>query len=104
MSRLATCRRLTMRAQLALPVFMDTGFRRCDDAGQAAARFPPMKVSEFDFDLPPHLIADRPAVPRDSARLLEVAERLTDHVVRDLPTLLHPGDLLVFNDTRVIPA
>ena len=63
-----------------------------------------MKVSEFDFDLPPHLIADRPAVPRDSARLLEVADTLTDHTVRDLPNLLEPGDLLVFNDTRVIPA
>jgi len=63
-----------------------------------------MKVSDFDFDLPPSLIADRPAVPRDSARLLEVAETLHDHVVRDLPTLLRPGDLLVFNDTRVIPA
>jgi S-adenosylmethionine:tRNA ribosyltransferase-isomerase len=63
-----------------------------------------MKVSEFDFDLPAHLIADRPAVPRDSARLLEVAEAVRDHVVRDLPALLLPGDLLVFNDTRVIPA
>jgi S-adenosylmethionine:tRNA ribosyltransferase-isomerase len=63
-----------------------------------------MKVSEFDFDLPPQLIADRPAVPRDSARLLEVAASCRDHVVRDLPMLLEPGDLLVFNDTRVIPA
>ena len=63
-----------------------------------------MKVSDFDFDLPPQLIADRPAVPRDAARLLEVAETLRDHVVRDLPALLAPGDLLVFNDTRVIPA
>jgi S-adenosylmethionine:tRNA ribosyltransferase-isomerase len=63
-----------------------------------------MKVSEFDFDLPPHLIADRPAVPRDSARLLEVADTLHDHTVCDLPNLLRPGDLLVFNDTRVIPA
>jgi S-adenosylmethionine:tRNA ribosyltransferase-isomerase len=63
-----------------------------------------MKVSEFDFELPPQLIADRPAVPRDSARLLEVAESLRDRVVRDLPMLLEPGDLLVFNDTRVIPA
>ena len=63
-----------------------------------------MRVDLFDFDLPPALIADRPAVPRDSARLLEVAESLHDHVVRDLPALLRPGDLLVFNDTRVIPA
>jgi len=63
-----------------------------------------MKVSDFDFDLPPALIADRPAVPRDSARLLEVADGLRDHIVRELPVLLRPGDLLVFNDTRVIPA
>jgi len=63
-----------------------------------------VKVSDFDFALPPLLIADRPAVPRDSARLLEVTESLSDHVVRDLPKLLRPGDLLVFNDTRVIPA
>jgi S-adenosylmethionine:tRNA ribosyltransferase-isomerase len=63
-----------------------------------------MKVSDFDFDLPPALIADRPAVPRDSARLLEVADTLRDHIVRELPALLRPGDLLVFNDTRVIPA
>jgi S-adenosylmethionine:tRNA ribosyltransferase-isomerase len=63
-----------------------------------------MKVSDFDFDLPPALIADRPAVPRDAARLLEVAGTLRDHIVRELPALLRPGDLLIFNDTRVIPA
>jgi S-adenosylmethionine:tRNA ribosyltransferase-isomerase len=63
-----------------------------------------MRVDLFDFDLPPALIADRPAVPRDSARLLEVAESLGDYSVCDLPALLRPGDLLVFNDTRVIPA
>ncbi len=63
-----------------------------------------MRVDLFDFDLPPSLIADRPAVPRDAARLLEVAESLRDHIVRELPALLRPGDLLVFNDTRVIPA
>jgi S-adenosylmethionine:tRNA ribosyltransferase-isomerase len=63
-----------------------------------------MRVDLFDFDLPPQLIAGRPAVPRDSARLLEVAASFRDHVVRDLPMLLNPGDLLVFNDTRVIPA
>ena len=63
-----------------------------------------MRVDLFDFDLPPALIAARPAVPRDAARLLEVADTLRDHIVLDLPALLHPGDLLVFNDTRVIPA
>ena len=64
-----------------------------------------MKVDLFDFDLPNDRIALRPAVPRDSARLLEVAAgRIADHVVTDLPRLLRAGDVLVFNDTRVIPA
>ncbi len=64
-----------------------------------------MRVDLFDFELPAERIALRPSVPRDSARLLLVgAERLADHVVRDLPGLLRPGDMLVFNDTRVIPA
>jgi S-adenosylmethionine:tRNA ribosyltransferase-isomerase len=65
-----------------------------------------MRVDLFDFELPPERIALRPARPRDSARLLRVGRDgpLTDHVVRDLPTLLEPGDVLVFNDTRVIPA
>jgi S-adenosylmethionine:tRNA ribosyltransferase-isomerase len=63
-----------------------------------------MKVADFDFDLPRALIAERPAEPRDSARLLVVGETLVDRHVRDLPDLLRPGDLLVLNDTRVIPA
>ncbi|MBX9943161.1 MAG: tRNA preQ1(34) S-adenosylmethionine ribosyltransferase-isomerase QueA [Reyranella sp.] len=64
-----------------------------------------MRVDLFDFDLPHDLIAQRPAVPRDSARLLDVApDGLHDRTVRDLPDLLRRGDLLVFNDTRVIPA
>ncbi len=64
-----------------------------------------MKLSDFDFDLPEGLIATRPARPRSSARLL-VAEgaRLTDASVSDLPDWLRPGDRLVLNDTRVIPA
>lgn len=64
-----------------------------------------MRVSDFDFHLPDDCIALRPAVPRDAARLLRVGpEGLSDHVVRDLPALLRRGDVLVFNDTRVIPA
>ncbi len=65
-----------------------------------------MRVELFDFELPQHLIAQRPAVPRDSARLLHLPRDggPAEHVVRDLPSLLRPGDLLVFNDTRVIPA
>ncbi|TXL72842.1 tRNA preQ1(34) S-adenosylmethionine ribosyltransferase-isomerase QueA [Vineibacter terrae] len=65
-----------------------------------------MRVDAFDFELPPRLIAQRPAVPRDSARLLHLPRdgAPAEHVVRDLPGLLRSGDLLVFNDTRVIPA
>jgi S-adenosylmethionine:tRNA ribosyltransferase-isomerase len=63
-----------------------------------------MRVDQFDFPLPPGLIADRPASPRDASRLLVVGERLQDRAIRDLPRLLRPGDLLVANDTRVIPA
>ncbi len=64
-----------------------------------------MRVSDFDFLLPEDRIALRPASPRDSARLLQVRpQALSDHVVRDLPALLAPGDVLVMNDTRVIPA
>ncbi len=63
-----------------------------------------MKVSAFDFDLDRALIAAHPAEPRDSARLLEVGDELRDRGVRDLPRLLAPGDVLVVNDTKVIPA
>lgn len=63
-----------------------------------------MKVDLFDFELPRERIAARPAVPRDAAHLLVIGETLGDHHVRDLPDLLRPGDLLVLNDTRVIPA
>ncbi|MEM6586966.1 MAG: tRNA preQ1(34) S-adenosylmethionine ribosyltransferase-isomerase QueA [Pseudomonadota bacterium] len=64
-----------------------------------------MQLSEFDFDLPEQLIATRPARPRTSARLL-VAEgdAITDAVVSDITQFLRPGDRLVLNDTRVIPA
>ncbi len=65
-----------------------------------------MRVDLFDFELPPENIALRPARPRDSARLLLAGGEgpLTDLTVRDLPGLLRRGDVLVFNDTRVIPA
>ncbi|MFQ6552444.1 tRNA preQ1(34) S-adenosylmethionine ribosyltransferase-isomerase QueA [Aestuariibius insulae] len=64
-----------------------------------------MKLSDFDFDLPDDLIATRPAKPRSSARLL-LAEGggIADRVVSDLPQILRPGDRLVLNDTKVIPA
>ena len=64
-----------------------------------------MKVDLFDFSLPEENIALRPARPRDSARMLLVdGDRLEDKGVRDLPSLLSPHDVLVFNDTKVIPA
>ena len=65
-----------------------------------------MRVDLFDFDLPTDRIALRPARPRDAARLLHVPGTgdLADLGVRDLPRLLRAGDVLVFNDTRVIPA
>ena len=64
-----------------------------------------MRVDLFDFDLPADLIAQHPVRPRDAARLLVVgADPGEDHHVRDLPALLRPGDLMVLNDTRVIPA
>ncbi len=63
-----------------------------------------MRTDDFDFILPAALIAQRPAQPRDAARLLLVGRALADHRVGDLPALLQPGDLLVFNDTRVLPA
>jgi S-adenosylmethionine:tRNA ribosyltransferase-isomerase len=64
-----------------------------------------MRVADFDFDLSADRIALRPARPRDSARLLAVSGRdLSDRRVLDLPNLLRPGDALVFNDTKVIPA
>lgn len=64
-----------------------------------------MKLSDFDFDLPEDRIATRPAVPRSAARLLVATpDTITDAQVRDLPDWLRPGDRLVLNDTRVIPA
>lgn len=62
-----------------------------------------MKVTDFDFDLPADLIAQHPVSPRDSARLLRVGDKRADKTVVDLPGLLKPSDILVFNDTRVIP-
>lgn len=62
------------------------------------------KTSDFDFELPPERIAAHPVSPRDAARLLVVGDGFDDRHFRDLPELLAPGDLLVVNDTRVIPS
>ena len=64
----------------------------------------PLLLEDFGYELPPERIATAPARPRDAARLLHVGAALRDGVVGDLPGLLRPGDLLVVNDTRVIPA
>lgn len=66
-----------------------------------------MRTSDFDYELPPDLIAQQPVEPRDAARLLVVNREtgnLAHHHIRDLPSLLRPGDLLVLNDTRVMAA
>jgi S-adenosylmethionine:tRNA ribosyltransferase-isomerase len=65
-----------------------------------------MRLDDFDFDLPRRLIALHPCAPRDAARLLVIPASggLQDRQISDLPALLRPGDLLVFNDTKVIPA
>ena len=66
-----------------------------------------MKTSDFDYELPPEFIAQTPVEPRDHSRLLVLDRERggTKHAVfRDLPDYLRPGDLLVFNDSRVIPA
>lgn len=74
-----------------------------------SARLEPeaLTLDDFDYALPPELIAQRPAARRSDARMLVVdpsADRIEDRQVRDLPQLLDPRDLLVFNDTRVLPA
>ncbi|MBM4153360.1 MAG: tRNA preQ1(34) S-adenosylmethionine ribosyltransferase-isomerase QueA, partial [Kiritimatiellaceae bacterium] len=64
-----------------------------------------MNVDLFDFELPRHYIADHPASPRDSARLLDLTgPAFSDRIIRELPMLLQPGDLLIGNNTKVIPA
>lgn len=72
------------------------------------AQPPQLQLSDFDFDLPPELIAQHPAAERSASRLLDGrdphAAQPTHRIFRELPTLLQPGDLLVFNDTQVVKA
>ena len=66
-----------------------------------------MWTDELDFDLPPELIAQHPVTPRDASRLMRyqrASKEVSHHVFRDLPELLRRGDLLVFNDAKVLPA
>src|SRR5690348_1515039 len=62
------------------------------------------QLSDFDFKLPEELIADYPLARRDSSKLLVIGKNLEDKIFSDLPSLLKPNDLLVFNNSRVIPA
>lgn len=63
-----------------------------------------MRISEFNYELPDELIARYPTTERRGSRLLEIGDQLGDRSFGDLPKLLRAGDLLVFNDTKVIPA
>lgn len=63
-----------------------------------------MRVELFDFHLPPERIAYAPANPRESAKLLHIGTSLSDRTIGDLPSLVAPGDMLVFNNSKVIPA
>ena len=83
---------------------MTAAFLRAGADAEADGRS--MRITDFDYALPEDRIALHPARPRDAARLLVVRPGLSpaDRGMRDLPTLLRPGDLMVFNDTRVMPA
>lgn len=63
-----------------------------------------MRIADFDYSLPDELIAQYPAATRRASRLLDVGAAVVDRQFSDLPKVLNPGDLLVFNDSRVIPA
>ncbi|MDD9916787.1 MAG: S-adenosylmethionine:tRNA ribosyltransferase-isomerase, partial [Rhodospirillaceae bacterium] len=62
-----------------------------------------MRLDDFDFALPRDRIAQQPASPRDTAKLLVVEDGISDRQVLDLPVVLQPGDMLVVNETKVIP-
>jgi S-adenosylmethionine:tRNA ribosyltransferase-isomerase len=73
--------------------------------GESGAVASPLTLADFDYHLPPDRIAHEPARPRDSARMLHIRpDGLTDLTIRDLPSLLRRGDILVANDTQVFPA
>lgn len=77
------------------------------DNGAFDANVPAVKKTDFDFELPPELIAQAPLPERSASRLLVLdveAQARQDRMFRDLPEFLREGDLLVFNDTRVLPA
>ena len=81
-----------------------SALRTTDFSALRTTDFSALRTTDFDFFLPPGRIAQHPAHPRDAARLLHVGNALADHTVAELADLLREGDLLVANDTRVIPA
>src|SRR6186713_2009515 len=93
-------------AALSPPPGMEqSGSKTSLQAGTACEPMPEFTLADFDFQLPPELIAQHPAAERSASRLLDGRGSLPqDRAFRDLPSLLDAGDLLVFNDTRVIPA
>jgi S-adenosylmethionine:tRNA ribosyltransferase-isomerase len=89
------------------PLTMKAERREGQPIDQALFPSRALTLADFDYDLPKHLIAQRPCPERDSARLMVVrraTQEIAHHQVRDLPHLLQAGDLLVLNDTRVLPA
>jgi len=79
----------------------------CRAGDVATASRPALRLEDLDYELPPELVAQRPAEPRDASRLLvyrRASGVMEDRVFRDLPRLLRAGDVLVRNDTRVFPA
>jgi len=83
-------------------VVLTVGDAQAPDTGARVAA--DLRTGDFDFDLPQENIAMEPARPRETARLLEVGAQFTDQTMADLPNLLAPGDIVVINNTRVIPA
>jgi S-adenosylmethionine:tRNA ribosyltransferase-isomerase len=94
-------------ARLGWRFFVVSDFLDCAIIRDRNPNPPPVKKSDFDFDLPRELIAQAPLAERSASRLLlldAAAGRREDRMFRELPGFLRPGDLLVFNDTRVLPA
>jgi len=95
------------RPRSALPTVRNRRKARSSSSTRALTPSDPLRTSDFEYELPGDRIAQHPAAERDGSRLLALDRetgRIGHHVFRDLPSLLNPGDLLVVNDTRVLPA
>jgi S-adenosylmethionine:tRNA ribosyltransferase-isomerase len=93
------CRQNRILSPARLPV---PPSRRREDNTESILQ--PVLAADFDYSLPPELIAQQPLAERTASRLLVIGDATSDRMFTDLPGLLEPGDLLVFNDTRVVPA